>query len=47
MFKLARELQKAILSRAANKKTENLDILITAWEKELYLLNFTFLHDEK
>lgn len=47
MLKLARELQKAILSRAANKTTENLDIPITAWETELYLLNSTFLNDEK
>lgn len=47
MFKLAGELQKAILSRAANKTTENLDIPITTWERELYLPNSTFLHEEK
>lgn len=47
MFKLAGELQKAILSRVANKKTENLDIPIITWETELYLFNSAFLHDEK
>ena len=47
MFKLAGELQKAILRRATNKETENPEITIITWQIELYLHNSAFLHDEK